>query len=358
VNAPAPTLFIDRDGTLIEEPADEQVDAFEKLRLLPGVIPALLRLRDAGFRFVMVTNQDGLGTASFPMPSFEGPQRLLLQFLESQGIGFDAVLICPHRECDGCDCRKPSTRLVDDYLARAPMNPARSRVIGDRATDLELASRLGIEGIRIEAGDAGAWSRLAAELSVRAPRRARVARKTRETDIEVTADLDAPEPVTIATGIGFFDHMLEQVARHGGFSLALACRGDLHVDEHHTVEDSALALGEALRVALGDKRGIGRYGFLLPMDESEARIVLDLSGRANFAFSGQFTRDRVGGLPTELVPHFFRSLGDALGAAIHLEVQGENTHHMVEACFKSLGRALRQAIRIEGETLPSTKGVL
>jgi len=358
VNRPLPTLFIDRDGTLIEEPADEQVDAFEKLRLLPGVIPALLRLRDAGFRFVMVTNQDGLGTESFPLPSFEGPQRLLLQLLESQGIAFDAVLVCPHRAGDGCDCRKPATRLVDEYLARSPMNPARSRVIGDRATDLELASRLGIEGIRIEARDAGAWPRFAAELTAPAPRRARVARRTRETDIEVAADLDAPEPVTISTGIGFFDHMLEQVARHGGFSLTLACRGDLHVDEHHTVEDSALALGEALRAALGDKRGIGRYGFVLPMDESEARIVLDLSGRANFAFSGQFARDRVGELPTELVPHFFRSLGDALGAAIHLEVRGENTHHMVEACFKSLGRALRQAIRIEGETLPSTKGVL
>jgi imidazoleglycerol phosphate dehydratase HisB len=152
--------------------------------------------------------------------------------------------------------------------------------------------------------------------------------------------------------------MLEQVARHGGFSLTLACRGDLHVDEHHTVEDSALALGEALRIALGDKRGIGRYGFVLPMDESEARIVLDLSGRASFAFSGQFARDRVGAMPTELVPHFFRSLGDALGAAIHIEVRGENTHHMIEACFKSLGRALRQAIRIEGDALPSTKGVL
>ena len=358
MNGPLPTLFIDRDGTLIEEPADEQVDAFEKLRLLPGVIPALLRLRDAGFRFVMVTNQDGLGTASFPTPSFEGPQQMLLQLFESQGIVFDAVLVCPHREADGCDCRKPATRLVDGYLARSPMNPARSRVIGDRATDLELAARLGIAGIRIEARDAGAWPRLAAELSARATRRARVARRTRETDIEVEADLDAPEPVAIATGIGFFDHMLEQVARHGGFSLTLACRGDLHVDEHHTVEDSALALGEALRTALGDKRGIGRYGFVLPMDESEARIVLDLSGRASFAFSGQFARDRVGELPTELVPHFFRSLGDALGAAIHLEVRGENTHHMVEACFKSLGRALRQAIRIEGEALPSTKGVL
>jgi imidazoleglycerol-phosphate dehydratase/histidinol-phosphatase len=358
MSVPVPTLFIDRDGTLIEEPPDQQVDAFEKLRLLPGVIPALLRLRDAGFRLVMVTNQDGLGSASFPQPSFEGPQRLLLQVLESQGIAFDAVLVCPHRATERCDCRKPATRLADDYLAARPMDPARSRVIGDRATDLEFAARLGIAGIRMVAGDAGAWARLADELTARPARRARAGRKTRETDVSVEVDLDCGEPVSIATGIGFFDHMLEQVARHGGFSLALACRGDLHVDEHHTVEDSALALGEALRAALGDKRGIARYGFVLPMDESEARVLLDLSGRPFCAFSGKFAREAVGGLPTELVPHFFRSLADSLGAAVHVEVRGENSHHMVEACFKSLGRALREALRREGDALPSSKGVL
>jgi imidazoleglycerol-phosphate dehydratase/histidinol-phosphatase len=238
------------------------------------------------------------------------------------------------------------------------MDPARSRVIGDRGTDVELAARLGIGAIRIEAGDDEAWPRLADELTARAPRRGSCTRRTRETDVEVTADLDRTDPVAISTGIGFFDHMLEQVARHGGFSLTLACRGDLHVDEHHTVEDSALALGEALRAALGDKRGIGRYGFVLPMDESEARVVLDLSGRAYSAFAAPFAREAVGGLPTELVPHFFRSLADALGAAIHVEARGENTHHMVEACFKSLGRALRQAVRLEDDALPSTKGVL
>ncbi len=354
----AATLFIDRDGTLIEEPPDEQVDAFEKLRLLPGVIPALLRLRDAGYRFVMVTNQDGLGTEAFPTARFEGPQRLLLQVLESQGIAFDEVLVCPHRAGDGCDCRKPATRLVDGYVARKPIDRARSRVIGDRATDLELAARLGIEGLQVRAADVDAWPRLAEGLTARAARRGRVTRRTRETDIDVAVDLDATEPVTTATGIGFFDHMLEQVARHGGFSQVLNCQGDLHVDEHHTVEDCALALGEALRQALGEKRGIGRFGFVLPMDESEARVVLDLSGRAFSAFSGQFTRDRVGGLPTELVPHFFRSLAGALGATIHVEVRGENAHHMVEACFKGLGRALRQAIRVEGDVLPSTKGIL
>jgi imidazoleglycerol-phosphate dehydratase/histidinol-phosphatase len=306
----------------------------------------------------MVTNQDGLGTDAFPLARFEGPQRLLLQVLESQGIVFDEVLVCPHRAEDGCGCRKPSTRLVDGYLARKPIDRARSRVIGDRATDLELAARLEIGGLRVSAADAGAWQAIADGLTGPAPRRARVTRRTRETDIEAAVDLGKSGPVAISTGIGFLDHMLEQVARHGGFSLALRCQGDLHVDEHHTVEDCALALGEALREALGPKLGVGRYGFVLPMDESEARVLLDLSGRAFSAFSGQFTRERVGGLPTELVPHFFRSLAGSLGATIHVEVRGENAHHMVEACFKGFGRALRQAIRVEDDALPSTKGVL
>ena len=191
-----------------------------------------------------------------------------------------------------------------------------------------------------------------------APRRARTTRKTRETDIRVSVDLDHGDPVSISTGIGFYDHMLEQIARHGGFSLNVECAGDLHVDEHHTVEDTALALGAALREALGDKRGIGRYGFMLPMDESEARVSIDLSGRSCLVFDGEFPRQQVGGLATELVPHFFQSLADSLGAALHVQVRGDNTHHMVEACFKSVGRALRQAIRREGNDLPSTKGTL
>jgi len=355
---PAATLFIDRDGTLIEEPADEQVDSFEKLRLLPGVVPALLRLRGAGFRFVMVTNQDGLGTAAFPAAQFEGPQRLLVQILESQGIRFEDVLVCPHRATDGCGCRKPATALVDGYIARHPIDRARSRVIGDRPSDLELAARLGLEGIAMTQGDAGAWDAIADRLTARAPRRARIERRTRETAVNAAVDLDAGEPVDIATGIGFLDHMLDQLARHGGWSLRLACRGDLHVDEHHTVEDCALVVGEALRAALGDKRGIGRYGFVLPMDEAQAQVAVDLSGRPYAAFTGTFPRECVGGLPTELVPHFFRSLSTALGAAIHVDVRGENAHHMVEACFKGLGRALRQAIRLEGDGLPTTKGLL
>lgn len=354
-----PTLFVDRDGTLIEEPADEQVDDYRKLRFVPGVVPALLALQAAGFRLVMVTNQDGLGSERFPQAAFDGPHELMMQVFESQGVRFDAVLVCPHLPDDGCDCRKPGTRLVLDYLADAPMVAGESYVIGDRETDLQLAANLGIGALRIVAGDATlSWEAATLQLAGRRQRRGQVLRETRETRIKVSVDLDATSPVSISTGIGFFDHMLEQVARHGGFALELSCQGDLEVDEHHTVEDCALALGEALRLALGDKRGIGRYGFLLPMDESEARVAIDLSGRPYAVFEGRFGREQVGGLPTELVPHFFRSLGDALGAAIHVEVRGENSHHMVEACFKCVGRALRQAFRHEGGGLPSTKGVL
>jgi len=360
MNAAQPTLFIDRDGTLIEEPPDEQVDSYAKLRFMPGVIPALLALRDAGFRLVMITNQDGLGTESFPQERFAGPQELMLQVFGSQGIRFDAILVCPHLPTDGCACRKPGTALVDEYLAAAPIDPKRSYVIGDRESDAALAANLGIPSIRIlRDGDPGqTWEAAARRLTQSPRRRAQVRRQTRETDIDVRVDLDAESPIRISTGLGFFDHMLEQVARHGGFSLELTCHGDLQIDEHHTVEDCALVLGQALRQALGDKRGIARFGFLLPMDESRAQVAIDLSGRPYAVFEGRFNRERVGELPTELVPHFFRSLGETLGAAIHISVRGENTHHMVEACFKATGRALRQALRVEGAELPSSKGVL
>jgi imidazoleglycerol-phosphate dehydratase/histidinol-phosphatase len=352
-------LFIDRDGTLVEEPPDEQVDRLDKIRLLPGVIPALLELRRAGYRLVLVSNQDGLGTDSFPERDFHVAQDFIRALLASQGVEFEAEFFCPHRPADGCNCRKPRTGLLDDWLARNPLDRRHSCVIGDRATDLELAANLGLQGIRVSGdGSQGeTWPAIAARLS-RPQRTATVQRKTRETDVRVRVNLDAGAPVAIATGIGFFDHMLEQVARHGGFSLELTCAGDLEIDEHHTVEDCALAFGQCLREALGDKRGIARYGFVLPMDESRAQVAIDLSGRAYAVFEGRFGRDSVGGLPTELVPHFFRSLADSLGAAVHVEVQGENSHHMVEACFKAVGRALRQAVRVEGTELPSSKGVL
>ena len=352
-------LFLDRDGTLNEEPPDEQVDSLEKIKLLPGVVPALLDLKRAGFTFVMVTNQDGLGTQFLPAEKFEQAHQFILRLFASQGITFDAVFVCPHFKREECACRKPRTGMVEAFLHANSIDKAHSFMIGDRDTDLEFAVNLGIEGIRVRADgtEAESW-RAVAQRILGAARRARVRRTTKETDVVVEVDLSREGPSTIGTGIGFFDHMLEQIARHGGFSLNMSCKGDLQIDEHHTVEDCALALGTALREALGDKRGIARYGFLLAMDEAEAQVALDISGRPYSAWEGRFNRERVGDLPTELVPHFFRSLAESLGAALHVAVRGENTHHMIEACFKGVGRSLRQAIRLEGNELPSTKGLL
>ena len=357
MNAAPNILFVDRDGTLIEEPADEQIDSFEKFRLVPGAIGALRRLVGAGYELVMVTNQDGLGTERFPEAAFEGPQRLLLDILASEGVRFREILIDRTLPADHAPTRKPAVGLVRHYLGAGAMNRARSAAIGDRATDVELAANIGVRGFRL--GVDGDWKTIASAL-IDAPRRAEIERETRETRIAVRVDLDDTAPPDVRTGIGFFDHMLQQLGVHGGFALALDCGGDLDVDEHHTVEDCALALGEALRAALGERRGIGRYGFVLPMDESLAQAAIDLSGRAFFAFTGEFPREQVGGLPTELVPHFFRSLAGALGATLHLDVRGDNAHHMVEACFKVVGRVLRQAIARADVTaaVPSSKGVL
>lgn len=349
-------LFIDRDGCLIEEPADEQVDSFAKFRLMPDVIPALLRLKADGYRFVMVTNQDGLGTESFPEEDFAGPQALLEQILASQGIVFDAVHVDRSRPEDHAPTRKPGIGMLLEYVRDPALDRERSAVIGDRATDLELAENMGLPGFRV--GPAGqGWTEIAAAL-LDVGRTGATCRTTRETDIDLRVNLDRSEPVSIATGIGFFDHMLEQIAAHAGFSLTLACQGDLEIDEHHTVEDCALALGAALDQALGDRRGIGRYGFVLPMDESLARVAVDLSGRPAFVLHGAFPRESVGGLHTEMVRHFFASLAQTLRAAIHIEITGENTHHMVEACFKGVGRALRPALARGQDGMPSTKGVL
>ena len=349
-------LFIDRDGCLIEEPADEQIDSFDKFRLMPGVIPALLNLKAAGFRFVMVSNQDGLGTDSFPEDDFTGPHELLLQILSSQGIEFDAIHIDRSFPADHAPTRKPGVGMLLDYLRDPTLDRSHSAVIGDRTTDLELADNMGLRGFRV-GPDGDSWQGVAATI-LTTPRTGRVERSTRETSIDVSVNLDRSAPVTIDTGIGFFDHMLEQVASHGGFSLELNCRGDLEVDEHHTVEDCALALGSAIDQALADRSGMGRYGFVLPMDESLARVAIDLSGRPAFVLNGEFPRETVGGLHTEMVSHFFASLAQTLKAAIHIDITGDNTHHMVEACFKGVGRALRPALaRVDG-AIPSTKGVL
>lgn len=353
----APVVFLDRDGTLIEEPPDAQVDSLRKVRFMPGVFAALAELTRHGYKLVMVTNQDGLGGQGYPRAAFEEVQEFVLDAFSSQGIFFDAVLVCPHTASDGCSCRKPGTQLVDRYLGTREVDLLGSAVVGDRETDLELARNLALRGVRVQRDGApeASWTAAVRELLAR---RCDLNRRTRETFVQVRVNLDAPSPVAVSTGIGFFNHMLEQLAHHGGFALELKCDGDLKVDEHHTVEDSALTLGEALRRALGGKLGIARYGFMLPMDESEAVVALDLSGRAYAKFSGSFNREAVGGLPTELVPHFFRSLSEGLGAAIHVTVRGENAHHMIEACFKGVGRSLRQAFRREGRELPSTKGVL
>ncbi|MDF3020776.1 MAG: imidazoleglycerol-phosphate dehydratase [Steroidobacteraceae bacterium] len=350
-------LFVDRDGTLIEEPPDEQVDAIAKIRFMPDVFAAMRQAKKLGYKLAMVTNQDGLGSASFPQENFDVPHQFMMDAFSSQGIEFDAVFVCPHRKSDGCDCRKPKIKLVENYVREQQVDLAASVMIGDRDTDLEFAANLGVRGIRVRrhGTPAETWPAILRTLS---ERKARITRKTKETDIEVRVNLDATAPVRIVTGIGFFDHMLEQIAKHGGFALELDCKGDLEIDEHHTVEDCALALGEALRQALGDKVGIARYGFVLPMDEAQVRVAIDLSGRAYGVFEGKFNREAVGGLPTELVPHFFKSLAESLKAAVHVTITGENTHHMIEACFKGTGRALRQAFRRESDELPSTKGLL
>jgi imidazoleglycerol-phosphate dehydratase/histidinol-phosphatase len=350
-------LFVDRDGVLLEEPADEQVDGFEKFRLVADCIPALLQLRGAGFELVMVSNQDGLGTPAFPRERFEGPQQLLLQVLGSQGIRFREVLVDRHFAADGHPDRKPGLGMVMHYLRDRGIDLDGSAMVGDRETDMEFARALGVRGFRF--GTDWSWPAIAQALA-RSPRAAQVLRATRETRVEVVVDLDRRADARVATGLGFFDHMLEQLGKHGGFALDLRVDGDLRVDEHHTVEDAALALGQALREAVGEKRGLARYGFELPMDEARAGAWLDFSGRALFRFEGSFPRERVGELPTELVPHFFRSLSEAAGLNLQLSVQGDNAHHMVEACFKAVGRSLRQALAREpgADLVPSTKGLL
>lgn len=350
-------LFIDRDGTLITEPPEDyQVDSVEKLAFEPDVIPALLALKQAGFTLVMVTNQDGLGSKRFPRASFDTPHRLMLDIFASQGIDFEEVLICPHLPEENCACRKPNTGLVRHYLETGALDVTQSYVIGDRETDITLAKNMGISGLRYQR-ESLPWPAIAARLT-RRDRHAHAIRNTKETHIDVELWLDREGENRISTGIGFFDHMLDQIATHGGFRLHISVKGDLYIDDHHTVEDTGLALGEALKAALGDKRGIARFGFTLPMDECLARCALDISGRPHLEYKAEFNFQRVGDLSTEMIEHFFRSLSYAMGVTLHLKTKGKNDHHRAESLFKAFGRTLRQVIRVEGDVLPSSKGVL
>ena len=357
-------LIIDRDGTLIKEPpVDYQIDSFEKLELMPGAIRWLGKIaREMDYEFIMATNQDGLGTSSFPEDTFLGPHNLLMKTLEGEGIVFSNILIDRSFDEDNSPSRKPRTGMFGKYLDGS-YDLENSFVIGDRPTDVELAKNLGVKSILIgnaEGGNAdycvANWE--AIYQAVKPLRRATVTRKTNETDITITVDLDNKLDGGINTGVGFLDHMIEQIDRHAGIGVSVKCIGDLHVDEHHTVEDIAIALGEAIKKALGNKVGIGRYGFALPMDDCEAKVLLDLGGRPYFKWKVKFKREKIGDMATELIPHFFQSLSFSLAANLHLKAKGDNEHHKVEALFKAFARCLRQAVRIEGNELPSTKGAI
>ncbi|MDP4207786.1 MAG: bifunctional histidinol-phosphatase/imidazoleglycerol-phosphate dehydratase HisB [Bacteroidota bacterium] len=370
-------LFIDRDGSLIKEPpVDFQVDSLEKLEFYPGVFRNLYYIRQKlDFVFAMVTNQDGLGTASFPEETFWPAQNKMLQALENEGITFDAIHIDPSMPHENSPSRKPGTGMLTEYFSDE-YDLANSFVIGDRLTDIFLAKNLGAKGILLGTEDrikeieengltevcaliTPDWEKVYAFLSTK-ERKAVVSRQTNETEIHIEVDLDGSGKAQISTGLGFFDHMLDQIARHSGIDLVVKVKGDLHVDEHHTVEDTGIALGEALLKALGDKRGIERYGFVLPMDDCLAQVALDFGGRAWLMWETEFKREKIGDVPTEMFYHFFKSLSDAARMNLNIKAEGTNEHHKIEGIFKAFAKAIKNAIRrdVFSDALPSTKGVL
>ncbi len=352
-------LFIDRDGTLVEEPYDEQVDSFDKLKFVTGVFRNLGFIRShLDFRFVMVSNQDGLGTSSFPEDTFWPVHNFILQTLSGEGITFDDILIDRHFPEDNHPCRKPGTGMLTEYLNNSEYDIKGSFVIGDRDTDRLLAENIGCKAL-ILGKDGMTWDKIA-EILFAGERVAEVKRTTRETDIHVTLNVDGTGKCDISTGIGFFDHMLEQISRHGMMDMTIHTNGDLHVDEHHTIEDTALALGECLNMALGDKRGMERYGYSLPMDDCLCQVALDFGGRPWLVWDAEFKREKIGEMPTEMFFHFFKSLSDAARMNLNIKAEGQNEHHKIEGIFKALSRALRMAVRrdIYHYELPTTKGIL
>ncbi len=363
-------LFIDRDGTIIREPADRQIDSLEKLSFVPGAITNLARIAaETDFVLVMVTNQDGLGTGSFPESDFWPPHRLMLHTLAGEGVEFEDVLIDRSLPEENMPTRKPGTAMLSKYLT-GEFDLANSYVIGDRPTDVQLAKNLGSRAIYLRNPDfpidgavesetyiVDSWAEIYSVVAT-PPRRVSQRRKTSETDIFVELNLDGIGTADVDTGIKFFDHMLEQVARHGRFDLAIRAAGDLDVDEHHTIEDVAITLGEAFDKALGDKRGIGRYGFCLPMDDCLAQVVVDLGGRSWIVWDAEFRREMIGGMPTEMFFHFFKSFSDHARCNLNIKAEGTIEHHKIEAIFKAFARALRMAADRNGSRLPTTKGVL
>ncbi|MFV0553178.1 MAG: bifunctional histidinol-phosphatase/imidazoleglycerol-phosphate dehydratase HisB [Mangrovibacterium sp.] len=370
-------LFIDRDGTLNKEPADEQVDALDKVEFLPKVFKNMgLIASNLDYELVMVTNQDGLGTDSFPEETFWTAHNFILKAFENEGVRFDAIHIDEHFPADNHPNRKPGVGMLKDYFDAEKYDLANSFVLGDRLTDMKLARNLGAKGIFIN--DGSAEKELAQEgltdtcslitsdwdeiyRHVASPERtATVERNTKETKIKIGLNLDGTGVADIETGLGFYDHMLEQIAKHAGVDLTIRCRGDLQVDEHHTIEDTALALGEAFRIALGDKRGIERYGYCLPMDDCLCQCVIDFGGRPWLMWEADFKREKIGDMPTEMFYHFFKSFSDTSLTNLNIKAEGTNEHHKIEGMFKALARAIKMAIRkdVFNFELPSTKGSL
>jgi imidazoleglycerol-phosphate dehydratase / histidinol-phosphatase len=367
-------LFIDRDGTLIIEPEDQQIDSLEKLEFYPGVFYWLGKItRETDFELVMVTNQDGLGTSSFPEETFWPAHNKVMKAFENEGVKFSEVLIDRSFAHENKPTRKPGIGMLTKYL-NGNFDLKNSYVIGDRITDVQLAKNLGAAGILINDGNFAPkiseanlyeycvlittdWEKIYNYLLGPA-RKASVIRTTKETDIKIDVDLNGQGKSTIATGIAFFDHMLDQLSRHGNVDLNILVKGDLHIDEHHTIEDTALALGEAFLKALGDKRGIERYGFCLPMDDCLAQVAIDFGGRPWLVWEAEFKREKIGEMPTEMFYHFFKSFSDTAKCNLNVKAEGTNEHHKIEAIFKAFAKAIKMAVKKEGSLLPSTKGVL